>query len=362
MKIKVIAISALLSLFLASSATPASGVTYGDEIVDASISKPWVASIWFASDDDEYADFVCSGSLIAPDIVLTAGHCLTDLGSYTVQLQANTLYEENWLYIEADATWISPRFDKKKLQNDLGLLHLSEPVTSFEPIAFAGKSLLSKVNSLKKFKIYGWGDDQNGDVSTYLKFATLTEKKKAALALYGKSQFNSVTTLAAGRYISAERVYAGACSGDSGGPLTASINGQEMVVGITSYRTVSCRMKAPSVFTKTSYYEGDIKSGIMKVRLIASSIIREAPRVVVSPYITGSPTPYGTLKCNPGTWSSDTVSTNLEWSAPPFSWSPPTSSSIRLPITLRTSLLVTCTVTATNRYGQTSASVSVIAR
>jgi secreted trypsin-like serine protease len=247
----------------------AQAITYGQEIVDASTSKPWVASIWYAEEGEDYLDFICSGSLIEKDVVLTAAHCVDRDGMYAVQLRADTL-EDEWLFIYSSAEWSSPRYDRKSIQNDIGLILLQEPVVDFSPVPWASKKLLKRVDKLTKFKLYGWGQDQNKDLASFLRFSTLNSQTKAALKDFTAKQFNQKTTIAAGRYLKNERVYSGACYGDSGGPLTASILGIEILVGITSYGAESCRAKVPSVFTKVPYYEKDIKQGIKVLRARAA--------------------------------------------------------------------------------------------
>jgi secreted trypsin-like serine protease len=258
------------SFFAAFSATPALAITYGEEITNAKFTHPWVASVWEDDDGDGLYDQICSGSLIAPDLILTAAHCVLDAdGDFAVQLKSDTLLLDGEL-IEASAVWSSPRYDNKSIQNDIGLILLSEPVLDVVPAKLATKRQAKLVNSITRFTLYGWGVDQNKTSAEFLRTTQIQRQTKAALRAFTSRQFNRNTTIAAGRYLSAEKVYSGACNGDSGGPLVARIRGADTVVGITSYGAESCRAKVPSVFTTVSYYEKDIRKGEQVLRARAA--------------------------------------------------------------------------------------------
>lgn len=346
---------------VSTSSDSAYGVTYGDEIVDASVSKPWVASIWFAKDLDSLLDFSCSGSLIEPQIVLTAAHCVDGYGIYYVQLKSNTLEGDSTL-IQVDSTWKSPRYNNRNVQNDLGLLYLSEPVLDVEPVPMAKKSATPIVDALNAFTIYGWGRDQNGELASFLRFSKLEAQREAARSKFTIKQFNAVTTIAAGKYLRDERVYSGGCGGDSGGPLTARIKGTETLVGITSYGAVSCRAKVPTVFTKVSYYEKDIRVGIMNVLAKASQAVRTAPTALVQPSITGSPVRGGTITCDPGFWNPGTLKISTRWSADNMTIRDPSVKSLLLPTLFFGQTVFTCEVTASNAYGYTTVYATSVAQ
>jgi secreted trypsin-like serine protease len=248
----------------------AQAITYGVEETNAKVTHPWVASVWEDEDGDGLYFEICSGSLIAADVVLTAAHCVLDSnGDYAVQLKSDTLRLDGEL-VNVSAVWSSPRYDNRSIQNDIGLILLSEPVLDVAPVRLATKRQTRAVDALKNFTLYGWGEDQNGKSAEFLRSAKVQQQKRAALRAFTSSQFNPKTTIAAGRYLAAERVYSGACRGDSGGPLVARLKGVETVVGITSYGARSCRARVPSVFTKVSYYEGDIQRGIATLRARAA--------------------------------------------------------------------------------------------
>ena len=72
--LKKLAIAVVTILALGLGATPAKAIVFGEDVLSASTQYPWVASVWFAGPNDDFYEPICSGSLIAPDVVLTAAH------------------------------------------------------------------------------------------------------------------------------------------------------------------------------------------------------------------------------------------------------------------------------------------------
>ena len=311
-----LSLSLLLGLLAAPFATPqATAVVFGEEVPEASTTAPWVASIWYTKNIKEKAQFICTGSLIGPDIVITAAHCTFDKGFYWVKLGADTLDSDEPM-LEVSGTWRDTRYSKKTITNDLGLLKLTRPVTTVRPIALPKQSQLSKVSKLTKFRMYGWGLDQNNEVAKFLRTANLDLQDSAARRAYGSS-FKPEIMLASGRYIKAEKLYAGGCNGDSGGPLIGTVDGKPVLVGLTSWGSAQgCDRGKPTIFTRVSYYLKNISNGVVLASKAATVYNQAAPTIIDRSSINGSARVGSTLTCEPGTWSENTTSVDLYWTSP----------------------------------------------
>ena len=312
----VLASTLLASMLTAPFVTPqASAVVFGSEMPNASVTAPWVASIWYTKNINQKAEFICTGSLIKADIVITAAHCTFDKGFYWVKLGADTLEGDQPL-LEVSGTWRDTRYSKKTITNDLGLLKLTRPVTNVRPVSLPTSSQISKVSKLSKFKMYGWGLDQNEEVAKFLRTANLDLQDAAAKRAYGGT-FKPQIMLASGRYIKAEKLYAGGCHGDSGGPLIGVIDGKPTLVGLTSWGSAEgCDRGKPTIFTRVTYYLNDISNGIVLAGKAASLYNQAAPTNIERASISGTARVGSTLTCNQGVWSENTSTVDLYWSSP----------------------------------------------
>ncbi len=311
-----LATSLILGLLIAPFATTqAKAVVFGEEVPEASTTAPWVASIWYTKNISQKAEFICTGSLIRADIIITAAHCTFDKGFYWVKLGSDTLDSDAPL-LEVSGTWRDTRYSKKTITNDLGLLKLTKPVYGITPVSIPTAAQISKISKLTKFKMYGWGLDQNDEPAKFLRTANLDLQDAAAKRAYGTG-FKPEVMLATGRYIKAERIYAGGCSGDSGGPLMGSVDGKQVLVGLTSWGSAQgCDRGKPTIFTRVTYYLKNISNGIVLVSKAAKEYNQAAPTNIEAATISGSARVGATLTCEKGTWSENTVDFDLYWTSP----------------------------------------------
>lgn len=217
--------------------------------------------------DDYGVILMCSSTLIAPDVVMIAAHCV-DAESIGVEEEA--IHSVGWSR-QADLTawaeggtgwpddvvmaqdWVKHEgFSIYSLSyglaenQDIGLVFLEEAVTDVTPAVLPTEDEAEEIAEEDEVTIVGWGH-QEGDMSG-----------EYAIKMWGKSDLSRLATyeFQVGQLTEAVRK----CHGDSGGPTfrdypNTNSTVKERVIGVTShtYDTSDCS-ETGGVDTRVDYY------------------------------------------------------------------------------------------------------------
>ena len=169
---------------------------------------------------EEAAPVTCTGTLIAPRVVLTAAHCVENANA--PQVLSVVFAAETARALPAERVRVidgrqHPAW--RAGENDIGVLLLAEdaPVA---PVPWMGLALSADLVG-RTTRVVGFGLDDQGKMGSR------------------RSGTARVTALHAGTF-SIEARPGMSCGGDSGGPSFLDVDGVEHIAGVTSFGDLAC--------------------------------------------------------------------------------------------------------------------------
>ncbi|XP_062393878.1 mucin-2-like isoform X2 [Sardina pilchardus] len=228
-------------------------------------SWPWQASLHASFPG--FSTFICGGSLINEQWVLSAAHCFNSVSASNLEVYLGRQNQEGSNPNEVKRTVSQiinhPSFNRFTFDNDIALLHLNAPVTFTDyirPVCLAanGSVFLNGTDSW----VTGWGNTADGvplpSPKTLKEVEVPVVENTQCQSLYQVVPFTVTDNMMCAGDPAGGR---DSCEGDSGGPLVSKQDSVWVQSGIVALE--GCKEpNRPGVYTRVSRYESWINSEI----------------------------------------------------------------------------------------------------
>jgi hypothetical protein len=216
------------------AASPASAILQGVTSRDPNGLRRSVVSI------ENSLGELCSGVVVGRDLVLTAAHCVMDRAAYRVTA-LNRAFKRQRFKVAALAihpTFVPGTTPRTQPGIDLAVVKLDRPLgPDFLPL---DPRAAGRIDVGDQVTIAGFG------VLTERARGTARTLRQTNLVSLGPIEVANRVLIVADRNRLAETTGAGACRGDSGGPILAATGGGYQLYGITSWSSGALRSPRPT--------------------------------------------------------------------------------------------------------------------
>jgi trypsin len=206
---------------------------------------------------------LCGATVISPDAVLTAAHCVIGTGDRSLRVVTGRadLGETAVGWGTRSRAIHAHRDYRKRRRHDVAVIRLRED-TGAPPATLPTRAQAVAQTAVgATLRVAGWGATKpNGGGDSDVLLETSQHVIRAGPCRRAFFYFHAAEELCTrGDEISDDH-HTTACYGDSGGPLIADADAEDLVVGVVSYGGFRCGVREPTVYSRVGESLGFIRN------------------------------------------------------------------------------------------------------